>query len=56
MEGSSVDNGIVLLSKSSVWMDVLDVLALSMTGSGGDSGKDCFKSWSSADVVSLSTI
>jgi hypothetical protein len=35
MEGSSMDNRIVLLSESSDWMDILEVLALSMTGSGG---------------------
>jgi hypothetical protein len=35
LEGSFVDNEIVLLSVSSGWMDVLDVLALGMTGSGG---------------------
>jgi hypothetical protein len=30
-----MDNGIVLLSVSSGWMDVLEVLALGMTGLGG---------------------
>jgi hypothetical protein len=35
MEGSSVDNGTCLLSVSSSWMDVLEVLELGMTGSGG---------------------
>jgi hypothetical protein len=30
-----VDNGTVLLSESSGWMDVLEVLASGMTGSGG---------------------
>jgi hypothetical protein len=42
LEGSSMDNGILLLSVSSGWMDVL---ASGMTGSGGgDSGKACFNS------------
>jgi hypothetical protein len=35
LEGSSIDNGIVLLSESSDWMDVL---ALGMTGSLGAGG------------------
>jgi hypothetical protein len=46
-----MDNGIVLLSKSSYLMDVL---ASGMTGSGGggglDSAKAYFKSWSPAIV------
>jgi hypothetical protein len=31
-----MDNGMVLLSESSNWMDVLEVLASSMTRSRGD--------------------
>jgi hypothetical protein len=34
-----VDNGIVLLSVSSGWMDVLEVLSLGMTRSGGGLGQ-----------------
>jgi hypothetical protein len=30
-----MDNGIILLSVSSGWMDILEVMALGMTGSGG---------------------
>jgi hypothetical protein len=56
LEGSSVDNGIILLSVSSGWMDVLEVLASGMTGSEGDSGKAYFNSWSSVDVVSLPVV
>jgi hypothetical protein len=41
MEGSTVDNGMVLLSESSDWMDVL---ASGMTRSGGDSTKAYFRS------------
>jgi hypothetical protein len=37
-------------------MDVLEVLASSMTGFGGDSVKACFNSWSSVDAVSLSAV
>jgi hypothetical protein len=37
-------------------MDVLEVLALGMTRSGGDSAKPCFNYWSSMDVVSLSVV
>jgi hypothetical protein len=44
LEGSSMDNGIVLLSASSDWMDILDVLALGMIGSGWDSAKACLNS------------
>jgi hypothetical protein len=44
MKASSVDNGIVLLSVSSDWMDVLEFLASGMIGSGGDSAKACFNS------------
>jgi hypothetical protein len=51
-----VDNGIVLLSKSSDWMDILEVLASSMTGSGGHSAKAYFKSCNFVDAVSLSAI
>jgi hypothetical protein len=40
VEGSSVDNGIVLLSVSSSWMDILEVLASGMTRSGGGLGQD----------------
>jgi hypothetical protein len=56
MEGSSMDNRIVLLSKSSDWMNVLEVLASGMTGSGGDSAMSSFKSWSSTDAVTLSIV
>jgi hypothetical protein len=38
MEDSSVDSRIVLLSVSSGWMDIFEVLALSMTESGGRGG------------------
>jgi hypothetical protein len=38
MEDSSVDSRIVLLSVSSGWMDIFEVLALSMTESGGKGG------------------
>jgi hypothetical protein len=38
LEGSSVDNRTVLLSESSGWMDVFEVLASSMTGSEGAGG------------------
>jgi hypothetical protein len=48
-----VDNGIVLLSESSDWMDVL---VSGMTGSGGDLTKAYFRSWSFADAVSLSVV
>jgi hypothetical protein len=34
-----VDNGIILLSVSSSWMDVLEVLASGMTGSRGGLGQ-----------------
>jgi hypothetical protein len=51
LEGSSIDKGIVLLSESSGWMDVLEVLASGMTRSRGDLVKACFKSWSSTDVM-----
>jgi hypothetical protein len=34
-----MDNGTVLLSESSSWMDVLEVLALCMTRSRGDLAK-----------------
>jgi hypothetical protein len=56
--GSSIDNETVLLSESSDWMFVLDVLASGMIGSGGggDSAKAFFNSWSSADAVSLSLV
>jgi hypothetical protein len=39
-------------------MGILGVLSLGMIGSkgGGDSAKANFKSWSSTDVVSLSTV
>jgi hypothetical protein len=30
-----MDNGVILLSVSSGWMDILEVLALGMIGSGG---------------------
>jgi hypothetical protein len=40
LEGSSVDNGNILLSVSSDWMDILEVLASGMIGSGGDSTKE----------------
>jgi hypothetical protein len=57
LEGSSVDNGIVLLSVSSGWMDVLEVLASGITGSrGADSAKAGFNSWSSVDAASLSAV
>jgi hypothetical protein len=48
-----MDNGMVLLSESSDWVDVL---ASGMTGSGGDLAKVYFKSCCSMDVVSLSAI
>jgi hypothetical protein len=35
LEGSSMDNGIVLLSESSSWMDIFDVLASGMIVFGG---------------------
>jgi hypothetical protein len=35
MEGSSIDNGIYLLSASSSWMDVLEALESGMTRSEG---------------------
>jgi hypothetical protein len=44
LEGSSVDNRMVLLSESSDWMDVLEVLASCMTRFGEDSAKACFRS------------
>jgi hypothetical protein len=53
MEGSSVDNGIVLLSVSSGWKDIL---ASGMIRYGGDSAKAYFNSWSSVDTVSLSVV
>jgi hypothetical protein len=56
LEGSFVDNGIVLLCVSFDWMDVMEVLASGMTGSREDSTKACFNSWSSTDAVSLSTV
>jgi hypothetical protein len=61
LEGSSVDNRTVLLSLSSGWMDILEVLALGMTGSGGlgergNSTKAYFNSWSSWDSMSLSAV
>jgi hypothetical protein len=37
-EGSSVDNGICLLSASSGWMDFLEFLESGMTGSRGGGG------------------
>jgi hypothetical protein len=46
-------NGIVLLSVSSGWMDILEVLASSMTGSRGDLAKAYF---SSTETISLSAI
>jgi hypothetical protein len=51
-----MDNGMVLLSESSNWMEILEVLTSGMTGSGGDSAKAYFKSWSSTDAVSLSVV
>jgi hypothetical protein len=56
LEGSSMDNRIVLLSVSSSRMDVLEVLNLGMTGSGGDSTKACFSSLISANANSLSAV
>jgi hypothetical protein len=41
--GSSVDNGTILLSESSGWMDVLDDLASGMIRSGGGGGGDSTK-------------
>jgi hypothetical protein len=41
LEGSSVDNRIVLLSESFDWMDVLTILASGMIGSRGNSAKAC---------------
>jgi hypothetical protein len=48
-----MDNGIVLLSVSFNWMDIL---AAGMTGLGGDSDKACFNSWSSTDASNLATL
>jgi hypothetical protein len=58
LEGSSVDNDIVLLSVSFGWMDVLEVLTSGMirVGGGGDSAKACFGYWRSADANSLSAV
>jgi hypothetical protein len=56
LEDSSMDNGIVLLSVSSGWMDVLEVLASGMTGSGWDSANSCLNSWSSMDASNLSAV
>jgi hypothetical protein len=54
--GSSIDNGTILLSESFDWMDVLDVLASGMIGSGGGGGltKVFFNSYSFVDAMSLS--
>jgi hypothetical protein len=54
--GSFVDNGTVLMSESFGRMDVLDILALGMIGSEGDSAKALFSSWSYVDVVSRSAV
>jgi hypothetical protein len=43
----------LLLSVSSSWMGVL---ASGMTGSGGDSAKACFNSWSSMDANSQQAV
>jgi hypothetical protein len=51
-----VDNRIILLSVSSGWMDVLEVLASGIIGFRGDSTKAWFSSWSSAEVISLSAV
>jgi hypothetical protein len=51
-----MDNRIILMSVSSDWMHVLEVLASGNTESGGDSAKACFNSWSSMDAVSLSAV
>jgi hypothetical protein len=51
-----MDNGIVLLSVSSGWMDILEVLTSRMIRSRGDSAKACFNSWSSADDSSMSAV
>jgi hypothetical protein len=56
LENSFVDNGIVLLSESFDWMDILEVLASGMTGSEGDSAKACFNSWSFVNAMSLSAV
>jgi hypothetical protein len=58
LEGSSLDNGTILLRESSSCMDVLEVLALGMTGSGrgGDLAKAYLNSWSSVDAVGLSVV
>jgi hypothetical protein len=56
MEGSSVDNRIVLLSVSFSWMDVLEVLASDMTESGVDLAKACFNYWSFVDAISPSAV
>jgi hypothetical protein len=53
LEGSSEGNRIVLLSVSSDWIDVLEVVASGMTKSGGNSAKAYFSSWSSTDAISL---
>jgi hypothetical protein len=41
--GSSVDNGTILLSESSGWMDVLDDLASGMIRSRGGLGQGCLQ-------------
>jgi hypothetical protein len=54
--GSSGDSGIILLSESSNWMDILDVLASDMIGSGWDSTNAFFNSWNSVDTISMLVI
>jgi hypothetical protein len=34
LEGSFIDNGTILLTESSDWVDILDVLVSGMIGSG----------------------
>jgi hypothetical protein len=56
LEESLGESGIVLLSLSSGWIDSLEVLDSGMIGSWGDSVKVFFKSESSADANSASTV
>jgi hypothetical protein len=56
LEGSSVDKAICLLSASFGWMDILEVLELGMTESGGEGEEDSTKDSFTTDVVDLSAI
>jgi hypothetical protein len=51
-----MDNEMILLSESSNCLDVMEVLASVMTGSGGDLAIAYIRSWSSANAVSLSVV